>query len=401
MTAPTAKVEDMSYFSRAYGKTDDVVEGLPDSGSGAPARRRLNALKRLCSMLCALLALVLWITPVSYADDDDTDGDESTSETTDGGVTITSSITDTENLLGSDVSTVTDAIDDTYEQTGVSVRLLYLATFATDDDPEDWARDVLDSTEPDPNTVMLAVASYDGSLVVAVSSNSDDWLLDQDTVDELSQAALDPLVDDDTPDWSGSALAMMDAIVTASQTATSRSDMMIGILIMAAVLVVLIAIIVLAVVLRRRSRASHARGGRTRADADKRLGGKRSKSDRRSDLDEQLEPSAIGTESPTAEPLADDAAETDDATAARPDDDQAPQSGDSAQSGDERPFGSDTSSGSDMQSGSGAAADSTSPQDDAFGTGALDTDAAQPSQERGRSSRRRSFRRKSKGRHSA
>ncbi len=222
--------------------------------------RSYSLLKRFIVALCACCVLLLWITPMSYADDD-----SDTSDTSDSGVTITSSITDTQNLLGADVTTVSDAIEETLEETGVSVRLLYVSTFATDDDPDDWARDVLDSTDPDPNTVMLAVASYDGSLVVAVSSNSDYWLLDQDTVDDLSQAALDPLVDSDTPDWSGSALAMMEAIDLAAQTATSRSSMIMGILIMAGVVVILILLVVATVVLRRRSRAGHARGGR-RAD---------------------------------------------------------------------------------------------------------------------------------------
>ena len=96
-----------------------------------------------------------------------------------------------------------------HEQTGVSVRLLYLSSFSAGEGQVDqWASDVLESTDPEPNTVLLAVASHDGNLVVAVSANSDEWLHRQSTVDELSQAALDPLVENDTPDWSASALDM-------------------------------------------------------------------------------------------------------------------------------------------------------------------------------------------------
>lgn len=232
------------------------------------------ALKWLYAAVCVIVALSLWITPVSHADD----GDSVEGGTSGGEVTITSSITDTENLLGSDVSAVTDAIADTLERTGVSVRLLYLASFATDDEPETWARDVLDSTEPDPNTVLLAVASHDGSLVVAVSSNSDAWLRNQETVDELSQAALDPLIEGDTPNWSGSAIAMMDAIATIEQTSHTWSPLVVGIV--AGVAVLIVAVIVVIVVLGRRRRPK--RHGRSRGRRSGRTG----------------EPSAPSTEEP-------------------------------------------------------------------------------------------------------
>ena len=43
----------------------------------------------------------------------------------------------------------------------------------------------MESLDPKPNTVLLAVASNDGNLVVAVSSNSDEWLKKKSTVDAL------------------------------------------------------------------------------------------------------------------------------------------------------------------------------------------------------------------------
>lgn len=274
MTSPPGKVEGMSDVSSAYGKTGHVVEGQPDCSRTVPGNRVRAALKWLYAAVCVIVALSLWITPVSHADD----GDSVEGGTSGGEVTITSSITDTENLLGSDVSAVTDAIADTLERTGVSVRLLYLASFATDDEPETWARDVLDSTEPDPNTVLLAVASHDGSLVVAVSSNSDAWLRNQETVDELSQAALDPLIEGDTPNWSGSAIAMMDAIATIEQTSHTWSPLVVGIV--AGVAVLIVAVIVVIVVLGRRRRPK--RHGRSRGRRSGRAG----------------EPSAPSTEDP-------------------------------------------------------------------------------------------------------
>ena len=58
---------------------------------------------------------------------------------------------------------------------------------------------------------MLAVASNDGNLVVAVSSNSEEWLKKKSTVDALSDAAQKPLMESD-PDWAKSATDMMNQI---------------------------------------------------------------------------------------------------------------------------------------------------------------------------------------------
>lgn len=192
----------------------------------------------------------MWITPVGLADEtgEDTDPD------LDGGA-LTSSITDTENLLGSNVTEVTDAIDQLHEQTGVSVRLLYLSSFSAGEGQVDqWASDVLESTDPEPNTVLLAVASHDGNLVVAVSANSDEWLHRQSTVDELSQAALDPLVENDTPDWSASALDMIEQINVVYRTATSPSVIVIGAAALGGVVVILAIVVVVMLVRRRRRR---------------------------------------------------------------------------------------------------------------------------------------------------
>ncbi|KFI40265.1 hypothetical protein BACT_0967 [Bifidobacterium actinocoloniiforme DSM 22766] len=131
---------------------------------------------------------------------------------------LTDQITDTQNLLGSNVGAVTDAINETQSKTGVHVRLLYLPSFYPGSNPDKWASQVLESTKPPANTVLLAVASKDGRLVVAVSANSDAWLKEQSTVDDLSQAALGPISDKDTPDWVGSAQALM------RQVDRSKSD---------------------------------------------------------------------------------------------------------------------------------------------------------------------------------
>lgn len=203
--------------------------------------------KRLVCLLAAALAAMLWITPVGLADEE---GDDAAVE--DSGM-LSSSITDTENLLGSNVGAVNDAIDQLHEDSGVSVRLLYLTSFsAGEDDVDQWASDVLESTEPGPNTVLLAVASHDGNLVVAVSSNSDEWLRRQQTVDELSQAALDPLVENDTPDWSGSAIAMVERIGDIHRQEQARLPILIGSVAAGVVVIAALAAVVVLVVRRRR-----------------------------------------------------------------------------------------------------------------------------------------------------
>lgn len=247
MTQPTAMVEGMSESNNADGKTGIVVERLTARRLSAAVS---NPCKWLVSALAATLALIVWITPVGLADEtgEDTDPD------LDGGA-LTSSITDTENLLGSNVTEVTDAIDQLHEQTGVSVRLLYLSSFSAGEGQVDqWASDVLESTDPEPNTVLLAVASHDGNLVVAVSANSDEWLHRQSTVDELSQAALDPLVENDTPDWSASALDMIEQINVVYRTATSPSVIVIGAAALGGVVVILAIVVVVMLVRRRRRR---------------------------------------------------------------------------------------------------------------------------------------------------
>lgn len=121
-------------------------------------------------------------------------------------------VTDTQNLLGANTAKIDDAIASTERDTGVSVRLLYVKSFTGSKNPDKWVSDALESTKPKADTVMLAVASDDGRLVVAVSKNSENWLKDKKNVDKLSQAAIEPLQRTDIPDWSGSALAMMDKI---------------------------------------------------------------------------------------------------------------------------------------------------------------------------------------------
>lgn len=165
---------------------------------------------------------------------------------------ISADVTDPQNLLGGNVSHVNDEIASTKQETGVTVRLLYLANFNGAKDPDKWAGKSLQSTKPPANTVLLAVASNDGRLVVAVSNNSDNWLKDKDHVSELSQAALGPIQKGDNPDWSGSACAMMDEIkVLHKQEASKKPKLIIGISF--TVLVVLIAVAVIIVLRRRKS----------------------------------------------------------------------------------------------------------------------------------------------------
>ncbi|WP_163196011.1 TPM domain-containing protein [Bifidobacterium platyrrhinorum] len=166
--------------------------------------------------------------------------------------TLTDSITDTQNLLGSNVSAVTDRIKKTEEKTGVHVRLMYVDSFQTKKKTSDLVCAALESTDPAPNTVLLAVASGDGSLAVCVSRNSDEWLRDQKTVDALSDAAMQPLTKQGEQDWSGAAIAMMEEIEQQKQTSTTSGSIRIGVIVMGGVLAVLVVVIVVTVIVRRR-----------------------------------------------------------------------------------------------------------------------------------------------------
>ena len=246
---PAVKVEDMSTTNREDGKTTIVVLASEPSYSAFGNMVR----KWLVCAICALAAVAMnamWITATAYGDNS-SDSSDSSSSSTDSGVTITENITDTENLLGSHAAEVTDAIAKTEKETGVHVHLLYLSSFNSQQKPGDWAATVMESMNPKPNTVMLAVASNDGNLVVVVSKNSDKWLLDNKTVDKLSEAAQQPLLEN-PPSWSGAATAMMDQIVKSKKASTSSSTVIVGIIIMGVVLVALVIIIVVMVVIHRR-----------------------------------------------------------------------------------------------------------------------------------------------------
>lgn len=166
---------------------------------------------------------------------------------------ISADVTDPQNLLGGNVSHVNDEIASTKQETGVTVRLLYLANFSGTKDPDKWAGESLQSTKPPANTVLLAVASNDGRLVVAVSNNSDNWLKGKDHVSQLSQAALGPIQKGDNPDWSGSACAMMDEIKVLHQQEASKKPKMI---IAVSIAVVVVLMVIAAVILLRRRKGS-------------------------------------------------------------------------------------------------------------------------------------------------
>mgnify|MGYP002515448556 CR=1 FL=1 len=231
-----------------------VVGVLPESGSGGGS---------------------LPVVPAAMADDA-TPSQDASSQDDETQMTITDSITDTENLLGGDAASVNDAINKTKAETGVSVRLLYLPNFRQGVDPEQWASQTLESTSPEPNTVMLAVATQDGNLVVAVSSNSDEWLKKTATVDQLSEAAVGPiLANQSDPDWPGSAKAMMEAIKKAKTTSTSSAATAIGIWVFVAVLALLVMAGVVFFILHRRRGSRHGSkhaGKRARGSTRKRTG---------------------------------------------------------------------------------------------------------------------------------
>lgn len=270
----------MEKLDRRYVKSVDVV----GTSVAVSVFRVIAVIALVLSTMVAGMAM--WITPSARADESTPgDGTATTSENNSGiegtSATITENITDTENLLGANLSDVSDMIATTKKNTGVTVKLLYLADFDEKKDVADWAEKVMTSMNPAPNTVMLSIASNDGRMVVTVSQNSDQWL--RDGVNKMSDAANGPLLKS-KPDWSGSAIAMMKEIQNLKSTSTSSSSMVIGVVVMGVVLVLLIAVIVATVVIRRRRAAGKGRRPRGRHGAGAHAGtqsktrsGKRSK----------------------------------------------------------------------------------------------------------------------------
>lgn len=223
---------------------------------------RRCAASALAFVLAGALAFVLAGAPVALADDPSPS--PTTSQTADGAATDDATtavdpnggyILDTQNLLGNDIAKVSDAITRTREQTGVQVRLIYVDSFNSTDSPDEWARQTLRSLDPEPNTVLLAVASNDGNLAVVVSPGSDEWLGSQKSVDALSEAASAPLTDvkaGESPDWARSAIDMMDVIAKEKDTATSRSAVSVGLIAFGGAVALAAVVVGVAVVVRRR-----------------------------------------------------------------------------------------------------------------------------------------------------
>ena len=154
------------------------------------------------------------------------------------------------------------------KETGVTVRLVYLDSFNAKGKPDKWVSALLESLNPKPNTVMLAVASNDGNLVVAVSSNSEEWLKKKSTVDALSDAAQKPLMESD-PDWAKSATDMMNQISVQKKTSTSSRTIWIGVGGFAGALLLLVVILVVFHILRKKGVIGHRRKGRHGAVAER------------------------------------------------------------------------------------------------------------------------------------
>ena len=260
-----AKVDDMVNSSRARAHGVDVVARRRDGGIAG-----LRVIARMAIAVIVMMALgVLCMAERAMADEstpsrssDSSSGSASSSDSA--SASMNDSITDTENLLGSDFSRVSDAITETRKTTGVSVRLLYVAHFPEGKKPASWAANLLNSLQPPSNTVMLAVGSDDGSLVVAVSSNSDSWLRSQSSVDALSDAAAKPLMSENGRDWAASALALMSQISTLKHSSTSSTASWIGVGILIAGLAVLIVVAVVVTKRRRRRHAAPRRAVRAR-----------------------------------------------------------------------------------------------------------------------------------------
>lgn len=161
------------------GRGDDPV--IVDNFGGL--KRQARVWTAVLSVIMLFAALLVGATGAQMAAADDSPS-PSASESSSPSALVEDSqgyITDPQNLLGDNLTKVIDAANRTKQETGVTVRLLYLESFNTTEKPEQWASQLLESLNPPANTVMLAVASHDGNLVVVVSPNSDEWLRSQST----------------------------------------------------------------------------------------------------------------------------------------------------------------------------------------------------------------------------
>ena len=303
---PTATVDNMRFLNMSHVRTANVVKRRQ------PQQTAIWWQRALATFVAVFFVFAVAALPMCAEADDasspspsaSSSSSSSSSSDTSSGATLSADITDPNNLLGENATSVTDMITKTKNEYGVSVRLLYLDSFGTKTKPTTWASTLLQSTSPSPNTVLLAVASADGNLVVAVSNNSDKWLKDQKSVDALSEAALGPLTaKKGAPDWSGSAIAMMNEIGKLKETSTSgdTKDFSIGLFVGVALL--LVALVVVIIVLARNAKGAHSKGGKQdrsrkamrRRDAKRLKRGKRSErrtpSNRHSDTSKHVRPS--------------------------------------------------------------------------------------------------------------
>lgn len=206
----------------------------------------INVVKGLSAfVIIVFLSESVLFPTTAFANDGLSKADSQNKSTKNLGIVATDSITDTENLLGDSVTKVSDMISITKKQTGVSVKLLYLSNFTGNKNPSKWASDLLTSTNPDRNTVLLAVATHDGKLVVAVSSNSDEWLKRKTTVDLLSDAAYRPLISSQGADWSQSAIMLMKQIARFKKTSVTSRTSVVSTIVMVVIIVALFVLVAL------------------------------------------------------------------------------------------------------------------------------------------------------------
>ncbi|MDO4913344.1 MAG: TPM domain-containing protein [Bifidobacteriaceae bacterium] len=248
---------------------------------------------KIFTLLLAVFTIFPTFTAASYAD---------SSSDQDHDITVYESITDTENLLGDDLNKVADAISKVNKETGVHIRLLYLSSFEGHDDAKEWVTNLLNSTNPDANTVLLAVATSEGKLVVAVSKNSDEWLSKQATVDELSDTALKPLTSGNTPNWSQSAIDLTNKIKVIHDSYTPSIVKRFGVFVLAGIfLIIVIAAIVIHLYHGKRKKEHEDKRKKGRRALRKKLTGRAELFKRRKVSDSSMETSSFSQDNISAE----------------------------------------------------------------------------------------------------
>ena len=121
-------------------------------------------------------------------------------------------IVDDSGVLDGDASRVADAISEVQSDSGYTLYVVYVDSFTSPSDAEAWARDVVTAKNMGPREALVAVATEQRNLQVAVR---DDSRIDDARQEAIYNAAVEPLRGNSDPssaDWAESAVNAAEAL---------------------------------------------------------------------------------------------------------------------------------------------------------------------------------------------